>query len=399
MNSTPAPDSELLVGSIAPPLRVEEFVKGEPVDRIEHGIVHVIEFWATWCGPCRESIPALTGLQARFPEVRVIGVAVWEDDGIDGVRAYVDEMGDAMGYRVAVDAPAPPDASGSPNDGVMVRTWLAPAYVQGIPYVMVVDTDGCIAWSGYPHDLAEDDIAAIVAGAFDRDEAAARQKEQMDRELVRETYALEAALQRLDPDDAAAAVAAYDEAFNACPELEWSQVGGVGKLVQLARLDDDAADRYADRLAAQAGDEPFGLLRLATYIAGLTGWGRPGPRLARKGLEILAAAKERGIRPAAAAAEIERDLGCPAEAMDAELEAVLLAAAGDTEHALLHAQRAYAIAASAGADEGTLAGFAATCDEIRPGSAPGGTRGADAPPPETVCEDGVCRIVRGAPPH
>lgn len=376
-DSAPGPDSELLVGAIAPPLRVSEFVKGEPVSEIEHGVVHVIEFWSTWCGPCVETIPRLTALQARHPEVRVIGVAVWERDA-DHVRGFVAGMGDAMGYRVAVDAPAPPDAPGDPSDGQMVRTWLTPAYVAGVPYAMVVGADGCIAWSGYAAQLDSEDVAAIVAGRFDRDEAAARQKEEMDRELVRENFFLDARIKRVGRDDPQAALAAYDEAFAASPELE--RTSGAARLINLARVDPEAADAYADRLADIAADEPYGLMVLASEIAGAYGHGTPGPRLARKGLQIWARAREQGLRPAAEIAEIEAAIGFSVDAMDEQMEAMLWAAAGDGERASEHAGRAYAIAAESGADDDSLAAFRAHRDSLTPDNGPNAPM--DNPGPE-----------------
>ena len=93
----------LSVGDPAPKLAVKSFVKGETVSEFEPGKNYVVEFWSTWCGPCRASIPHLTELQKKHSGVTFIGVSVFEKDQ-SKVKPFVEEMGDKMAYRVAIDA-------------------------------------------------------------------------------------------------------------------------------------------------------------------------------------------------------------------------------------------------------------------------------------------------------
>ena len=58
----------LQIGDAAPELKVEKWVKGDPVTTFEKGKVYVVEFWATWCPPCIKSIPHLTELQKQYKE-------------------------------------------------------------------------------------------------------------------------------------------------------------------------------------------------------------------------------------------------------------------------------------------------------------------------------------------
>jgi thiol-disulfide isomerase/thioredoxin len=162
MSAARAQDREvtLKVGDPAPALKMSKFVKGEPVTKFEPGKVYVMEFWATWCGPCKAAIPHVTELQKKYEgKVIVIGQNVWERDD-DNVEPFVKSMGDKMGYRVAMD-----DKSSSER-GVMAETWLAAAGQNGIPCSIIVDQQGKIAWIGHPMAM-EPVLEKVVAGSFD----------------------------------------------------------------------------------------------------------------------------------------------------------------------------------------------------------------------------------------
>src|SRR4051812_10960880 len=85
---------KLIVGDPAPALQVEKWIQGEPVSKFETGKVYLVEFWASWCAPCKVSIPHLNEIYLKFKNrgLVVIGVAIREDAPKDPIKA-VREMG------------------------------------------------------------------------------------------------------------------------------------------------------------------------------------------------------------------------------------------------------------------------------------------------------------------
>ncbi len=154
------------LGDPAPKLEVKSFVKGEPVSEFEHGKNYVVEFWATWCGPCKASIPHLSELQKKNPSVTFIGVSVWEQDQ-KKVMPFVEEMGEKIAYRVAIDS-VPEKEKGS--EGAMAKTWMVAAGQNGIPAAFIVDKEGKIAWIGHPMAI-DKPLEKIIAGTWDLKEA------------------------------------------------------------------------------------------------------------------------------------------------------------------------------------------------------------------------------------
>ena len=162
--SVNAATPSLKVGDAAPKLASGKFVQGDAVTKFEPGKAYIVEFWATWCGPCRTSIPHLNEIYTKYKDkgLVVIGQDVWEKDE-SGVAPFVKQMGDKMTYRVALDDKT------SNEKGAMAATWMEAAGRNGIPSAFLVTTNGLIAWIGHPMELGakQDIIDQVLAGKYD----------------------------------------------------------------------------------------------------------------------------------------------------------------------------------------------------------------------------------------
>ena len=153
----------LKAGDEAPPLTAEKWIKGAPVTSFEKGSVYVVEFWATWCGPCISSMPRLSAIQKNYRNqgVTVIGVDVWEGkeysaETLKKVQDFVKEQGQRMSYTVAYDG----------KERATDTAYMKAARRNGIPTTFLVDKTGKIAWIGHPMWL-DLPLEAVVADKWD----------------------------------------------------------------------------------------------------------------------------------------------------------------------------------------------------------------------------------------
>jgi thiol-disulfide isomerase/thioredoxin len=153
--------ADLAPGMKAPALTISTWIKGQEVKSFEPGHIYVVEFWATWCGPCIEGMPHLSELQAKYKDkVTVIGVNAFERGGGEGVLAnvkkFVKDQGDKMSYTVARDS----------EKAEMAANWMTAAGQNSIPTAFIVDQKGMVVWVGHPA-MMDELLAQVIDGSFD----------------------------------------------------------------------------------------------------------------------------------------------------------------------------------------------------------------------------------------
>jgi len=108
-------------------------LKGKPL---------IVEFWATWCPPCRQSIPHLNELYKTYKDRGLVVIGLTDEDK-STIKKFQKDI--PMDYFVAIDDKLSKEFG-----------------VTGIPHALLVDKDGKIVWEGHPMSLKKDDIEALL---------------------------------------------------------------------------------------------------------------------------------------------------------------------------------------------------------------------------------------------
>jgi thiol-disulfide isomerase/thioredoxin len=253
---TEKPKVTLHRGDDAPELTVVKWLKGKPQKDLKDGKVRVVEFWATWCGPCKVGMPHLSELAKRYGnKVAFVGVDASErKDDIELAKKFVKNAGKMMDYNVAYATPK----------GPMTENWMRAAGQNGIPCAFVVDKHGKIGWIGHPLmgleealNLALDDkLDANAAEAIDKTWEANLAKGQESAK------ALEAAQKEGKVDEA---LQLNDEVYKLLPFIAPDYAATEYAL--LTAKDPAAAAAYGKELLKEKANAPLVLLAVAQAIA------------------------------------------------------------------------------------------------------------------------------------
>ncbi len=245
----------LLPGEPAPLLKDVTWLKGDAVAAWQPGHVYILDFWATWCGPCKKAIPHMDEIAdtRAAQNVHVIGVAIWPRDKMVPTPDFVTEKGEAMSYGICEDV-----------EGKTAEAFMAPTGSNGIPTCMLVGKTGQLEWVGHPLDGMDEVLDQVLAGTWDRQGFA--EKFRVERERDIKAGAIQAELgDATEARDWAGVARLANELY----ELDSEQFGGAALMsydAQLRAEQVEQAAAYGRKLVESFKEVPQALNALAWTI-------------------------------------------------------------------------------------------------------------------------------------
>lgn len=202
----------LQVGSQAPGLDIEHWIsdgngKFPQITEFESGKTYVVEFWATWCGPCLQAMPKLAQLQEKYGDkIQFISVS---DEPLAEVSALMAEdypgTGKTFGeltnaYCLTTDP-----------DGSTHQDFMAAAGLSAVPSAFVVGPAGEIEAIAHPLEI-EGVIEKLADGTWDRQAYYAKKEKResliaavasaIDKEEIKKAFQLSKQLDEVtEPSD------------------------------------------------------------------------------------------------------------------------------------------------------------------------------------------------------
>jgi peroxiredoxin len=234
-------DDKLKVGSDAPSIDGLNLVQGSLADKPQ---VRVVEFWATWCGPCKVSIPHINDMHKsmRRRGLEIIGVS---DEKPEVVANFLRLQGDRMSYIVAID----------PEKKVAER-FMQAAGKSGIPCAFVIGPNGKIAFIGHPMD-EEFDRAVRLSLDGRYDPSISRKAEPI----------LAAARRAAGVRNFTEAYRRYDEAIALSPVVMYGAAAERYRTILVDEKSEEAARGYARRMLGMYESDAPALRDLALMLA------------------------------------------------------------------------------------------------------------------------------------
>ncbi|HBV61956.1 MAG TPA: redoxin domain protein [Rhodopirellula sp.] len=278
---------DLGIGSKAPALNIEHWVQDgngffKPVTEFEKDKVYVVEFWATWCGPCIQSMPHLADLQNKYRGngVQIISVS---DESLDEVKDLLGKKNEDVGKTFA-EVTAAYSLTTDPDRSVY-KDYMTAAKQQGIPTAFVVGKTGLVEWIGHPMDM-DGPLAAVVGGTWDREAFAAEMVAEQKMQQSMQRLSMLASTGKFK-EAIALAEAEGKKATTDASKQQWMEIKYSLKL-SAGMLDDDSLAFFRGRIKTLKNDP----LAMARFGYSLYGQAQQGVDIKPLLADVIAAMEE-----------------------------------------------------------------------------------------------------------
>lgn len=132
--------SKIQVGEKAPEIYVSHWIKNEPADKSLSNKYIVLEFWATWCGPCIDAVPHMNELQKEFAQEDLYFISMSYEP-----VAKIEKTLKRVDFHSIVTTDTSETTQRNFGDGE--------GKVASYPMAVLIDNGGIIRWKGNPRDL------------------------------------------------------------------------------------------------------------------------------------------------------------------------------------------------------------------------------------------------------
>ncbi len=238
----------LKVGDKAPAIKATKWLQGAEVKEFAAGKTYVMEFWATWCGPCIVMMPHMAELQAQYKDKGVTFIGFTKKDPNnteEKVKTFVEKRGPKLAYTFAYS-----------DDKETYDAWMTAAGQGGIPCCFVVDKTGKIAYIGHPMYL-DVVLPKVVAGKWTEADVEGVKK------IEEEVNAVFKATGDKDPEVFLKTLSAFEKKYPELGSIPYFHSARLGSLVK-AKKTDEAKKVAEDLLAKGVKADDGGLVNTVT---------------------------------------------------------------------------------------------------------------------------------------
>jgi thiol-disulfide isomerase/thioredoxin len=245
------PETTLKVGDTAPTLKVTKWLQGTEVKSFTKDQVYVVEFWATWCGPCIVMMPHMGELQAEYKgKATFIGFSAKDaNNPEEKVAAMVAKRGPKLGYTFVYA-----------DDKGTYDAYMKAAGRNGIPCCFVVGKDGKIAYIGHPMYL-DVVLPKVVAGKWTAADATQIEKIEADVNAVFMSF------RSPDPEAALKALADFEAKHPPLAHIPYFVSPKLSMMVKAKKYAE--AKKFAEEVLAKAAkqEDPMAARMVAGALA------------------------------------------------------------------------------------------------------------------------------------